>query len=136
MQTHLQTHLHTDTFIYRHIYIQTHLHADTFIYRHIYMQTHLHTDTFTYILFLSFFVCASTCEDSFFYREIETFSGSRFKTDDKQKKKLFGIATWTPHDWNDIKQQSSIHRKFSCERKVLRCGNLCSAIQLFTRHQS
>jgi len=52
------------------------------------------------------------------------------------KKKLFGIATWTPHDWNDIKQQSSIHRKFSCERKVLRCGNLCSAIQLFTRHQS
>ena len=82
------------------------------------MQTHLHTDTFTYILFLSFFVCASTCEDSFFYREIETFSGSRFKTDDKQKKKkLFGIATWTPHDWNDIKQQSSMPRKFSLARE-------------------
>ena len=35
----------------------------------------------------------------------------------KKTKKLFGIATWTPHDWNDIKQQSSIHRKFSLARE-------------------
>ena len=35
----------------------------------------------------------------------------------KKKKKLFGIATWTPHDWNDIKQQSSMPRKFSLARE-------------------
>ena len=48
-------------------------HNRQFTFRHIYIQTHLPT----YSFFLSFFVCASTCEDSFFYREIETFSGSR-----------------------------------------------------------
>ena len=58
----------------------------------------------------------------FFIEKLRRFLDLVLKLMTNKKKKLFGIATWTPHDWNDIKQQSSIHRKFSCERKFCDAG--------------
>ena len=74
----------------------------------------LHTDTFTYILFLSFFVCASTCEDSFFIEKLRRFL-DLVKTDDKQKK------TQKKHNKKEVKKKQK--RGARVERHRLRTSH-------------